>query len=456
MRRFARVSLALLLIAGWSGSSGAARGLSASAAEASALFAGGCFWGVEAVFEHLRGVESVTSGYARYVGKDSPTAVEAVRVRYDPARITYRQLLEVFFMVAHDPTTRDRQGPDAGPEYRSAVLYQDAQERAVAETYLAEVTGAGTFGRPVVTEVRELAAFRIAEPFHQDYAARNPAAPYIVQNDAPKLVRLQQLFPALYQQRGSSQQPAVVGLDHIPIAVNDLERAVARYRALGFSLKPGRPHDNGITNQHVKFPDGTELELITAPEARDRLTTTYRRHLASGDGPAFLAFFAPARERVPQQLHAPLDYIFFGGRNASPTDRPEHFAHANTAESFIEVWLAADNLSPERQLLEKLGASFTRREVHVPDAMVADVARLQEGEVVFLPASRQIVKGRRIIGSTLRVKSLATARQVIEGARLTGARVGGKNGSSIFLPPAVTHGLWLELREDKSSARGGI
>ena len=155
-----------------------------------------------------------------------------------------------------------------------------------------------------------------------------------------------------------SGQPAVVGLDHIPIAVSNLDQAAERYRALGFSLKPGRPHDNGITNQHVKFTDGTELELITAPEARDALTGTYRRHLAAGDGPAFLAFYAPARDRVPERLAAPLEYIFFGPRNASPTDRPEHFAHANTGESFVEVWLAADDLSPERQLLEKLGATF--------------------------------------------------------------------------------------------------
>ena len=249
--------------------------------------------------------------------------------------------------------------------------------------------------------------------------------------------------------------PAIEGLDHIPIAVSDLAAAAERYRALGFSLKPGRPHDNGITNQHVKFPDGTELELITAPEARDALTTKYRRHLASGDGPAFLAFFAPARERVPRQLHAPLDYIFFGGRNASPTDRPEHFAHENTAESFIEVWLANDTLTRERELLEKLGATFVRRTVHVPDAMTAEVARLKEGEVVFLPGSRQIVKGRRIVGAAVRVRHLTRARQVIEKGAVRGVQSGGRTGSSLFLPPGATHGLWLELREVRGSMPGG-
>ena len=239
----------------------------------------------------------------------------------------------------------------------------------------------------------------------------------------------------------------VQGLDHIPIAVNDLARAAERYRALGFSLKPGRPHDNGITNQHVKFPDGTELELITAPEARDALTAKYRRHLSAGDGPAFLAFYAPDRDRVPATLPASLQYIFFGPRNASPTDRPEHFAHANTADGFIEVWLAADDLSAERKMLGALGATLGRRTVHVPDAVDAEVARLNEGEVILLPVSRQIVEGRRIVGATLRVKSLAAARAAVEKGNLKGVRDRGVNGSSLFLPPDITHGLWIEFRE---------
>ena len=111
----------------------------------------------------------------------------------------------------------------------------------------------------------------------------------------------------------------------------NLEQAADRYKALGFALKPGRPHDNGIRNQHVKFTDGTELELITAPEARDALTNKYRRHIAAGDGPAFLALYAPGRPRAAG--NAVPDYIFLGPRNSSPTDRPEHFAHPNGAES---------------------------------------------------------------------------------------------------------------------------
>ena len=186
--------------------------------------------------------------------------------------------------------------------------------------------------------------------------------------------------------RGSPAAPAVTGLDHIPVAVADLERAAGAFRELGFALKPGRPHANGIRNQHVKFPDGTELELITAPEARDRLTATYRRHLLDGDGPAFLAFYAPSLDaaaaamdaaRIPYERRAGflglphdqvLNYVFLAGRNQSPTDRPEHFDHPNGAESLIGVWLSAEDLSEERRLLTTLGATFSDELVWVPDA----------------------------------------------------------------------------------------
>jgi catechol 2,3-dioxygenase-like lactoylglutathione lyase family enzyme len=239
----------------------------------------------------------------------------------------------------------------------------------------------------------------------------------------------------------AASPPAVTGLDHIPIAVRDLDRAAADYRALGFSLKPGRPHENGITNQHVKFPDGTELELITASENRDELTAKYLKHLAEGEGPAFLALFAPGVDPGSLALDSdPLRYIFMFGRNQSPTDRPEHFAHANTAESLIGVWLAADDLSAERRLLEKLGARIQAEDIRVPDITRAPVAHLVEGEVVLLPAARQLVPGRRVVGATLRVKDLAAARRVLAGR-------GQAIGSSIFVPPARTHGLWLELRK---------
>lgn len=159
-----------------------------------ATFAGGCFWGVEAVFEHLRGVTEAVSGYG-----DGGVRVEAVRVTYDPDSISYRQLLDVFFTVAHDPTQRDHQGPDIGPEYRAIVFYGDSLERRTIEYYVAELTAAHAFPHPIVTEIRPGRSFRVAEAFHQDYAARHPDDPYIVINDRPKLDRLRRAFPALYR-----------------------------------------------------------------------------------------------------------------------------------------------------------------------------------------------------------------------------------------------------------------
>lgn len=168
---------------------------------ATIVLAGGCFWGTEAVFEHLRGVRSVTSGFARYweVPSEDQVPIEAVRVVYDPSQISYPQLLEVFFTVAHDPMSRDRQGPDAGPEYRAVVFYEAGREREVAEAYVTQLTRAKRFARPIVTEVRALTGFEIAPGFHQDYAHRHPADPYIVHNDVPKIAHLKKAFPDLYQ-----------------------------------------------------------------------------------------------------------------------------------------------------------------------------------------------------------------------------------------------------------------
>jgi hypothetical protein len=266
-------------------------------------------------------------------------------------------------------------------------------------------------------------------------------------------------------------EPAVVGLDHIPIAVRDLARAADDYRALGFALKPGRPHDNGIQNQHVKFADGTELELITAPAARDALTTTYRRHMEQGDGPAFLSLFAPrmpyaaerlAAAKLPHTLNGGsidfprdggLGYLFLSGRNTSPTDLPEHFAHANTAQSFVRVWLAADDLSRERRLLEAVGATFAGADVHVPAAAHATVARLNEGDVVLLPGSRQLVTGRRIVGATLRVGRVETARDLLSRGQPSPLPiVTSPDGRSVFLPPSRAHGLWLEFVEPRDGS----
>jgi peptide-methionine (S)-S-oxide reductase len=172
-----------------------------------AVFAGGCFWGVEAVFEHLRGVQSVTSGYATPVAPagDSASTVhrgfaEAVRVVYDPGRISYGQLLQVFFLVAHDPTQVDRQGPDVGPRYRSIVFVGDEHERRIVLSYLDSLRSGRAYAAPVVTEVAALRAFRIAEDFHQDYVMRHPRIAYVVAHDIPKLVELRRRYPDVYQE----------------------------------------------------------------------------------------------------------------------------------------------------------------------------------------------------------------------------------------------------------------
>ena len=243
--------------------------------------------------------------------------------------------------------------------------------------------------------------------------------------------------------------PVVRGLDHVPVAVADLDAAAARYRALGFTLKPGQPHANGIRNQHAKFGDGTELELITAPEARDELTTSYRKHLANGDGPAFVAFFAPVRSESSQRIESALPhYIFFGPRNASPTDRPEYFRHANTAESLVSVWLAGSNLSAEGQLLERMGATFTQETRYVPRPAPVTVARFAEGEVLLLQTKRDHVDGRRVVGVSVRVRDLTFAERLrINGRGPIIAR--GGPVASVFLPPEMTHGLWLEFRQGR-------
>lgn len=242
----------------------------------------------------------------------------------------------------------------------------------------------------------------------------------------------------------SRQAPIVLGIDHVPVAVADLERAGERYRTLGFTLKPGRPHDNGITNLHAKFADGTEIELITAPAATDALTRTYREHLKAGDGPAFLALFrapdAPVERHLKDSGVRVPAYVFFGPRNHSPTDRPEYFAHANSAHTVTRVWLAGDDLAEERGMLEALGATFRREILDFPDRVDAEVAEFPQGSVVLLPGRHQIVRGRKIVGMTVAARDLdAAARFAGPDARRTNA--------SVFVNPQRSLGYWLEFHK---------
>lgn len=173
-----------------------------------AVFAGGCFWGVDAVFRHVRGVTQVVSGYAggqaanpsyEEVSTGTTGHAEAVRVSFDPGQISYGQLLRVFFSVAHDPTELNRQGPDVGTQYRSAIFYTSDEQAKVARAYIAQIGAAKVFKAPIVTEIARLNAFYAAETYHQNYLALHPDQPYIVVNDLPKLAQLRARFPALYR-----------------------------------------------------------------------------------------------------------------------------------------------------------------------------------------------------------------------------------------------------------------
>jgi len=175
-----------------------------------AVLAGGCFWCTEAVFEAVEGVTEVIAGYAggsretaRYeiVSTGRTGHAESILITYDPARITYGQLLKIFFSVAHDPTQLNRQGGDTGPQYRSAIFYATDEQKRVAEAYIRQLNQAGVFTSPIMTEVVPLAKFYAAEDYHQDFAARNGAHPYIVAVSDPKLVKLKKMHPGCVRKR---------------------------------------------------------------------------------------------------------------------------------------------------------------------------------------------------------------------------------------------------------------
>jgi peptide-methionine (S)-S-oxide reductase len=175
-----------------------------------AVLAGGCFWGTQGVFEHVKGVRKVTAGYS---GGDRATAsyetvstgttghAESIQIQFDPAVISYGQILRVFFSVAHDPTQLNRQGPDEGTQYRSSIFYGDPGQERIARAYIAQLDQAHVFRKPIVTKVDPLHGFYAAEGYHQDYLFHNPTQPYIVFNDLPKIENLKRMWPDLYQQQ---------------------------------------------------------------------------------------------------------------------------------------------------------------------------------------------------------------------------------------------------------------
>src|SRR4051794_36675350 len=173
-----------------------------------AVLAGGCFWGLQGMFEHVQGVTKVVAGYsggsketAHYemVGTERTGHAESVAITFDPQRITYGQLLRLYFSVAHDPTELNRQGPDSGPSYRSAIFFSSPSQERVARAYVAQLDKAKIFSRPIVTKLEPLKGFYPAEDYHQDFLIHNPTYPYIVRNDLPKITALKRVYPDLYR-----------------------------------------------------------------------------------------------------------------------------------------------------------------------------------------------------------------------------------------------------------------
>src|SRR3954453_20070716 len=173
-----------------------------------AVLAGGCFWGIQAVFQHVKGVKEATSGYSggsvaspdyEEVSSGNTGHAESVKITFDPSQISYGQLLKVFFSVAHDPTQLNRQGPDSGTQYRSVIFYGNDEQKRIADAYVSQLEGAKVFPRPIVTQIVPLKGFYEAEGYHQNYAMLHPDNPYIAINDAPKVEHLKQVFPELYK-----------------------------------------------------------------------------------------------------------------------------------------------------------------------------------------------------------------------------------------------------------------
>jgi len=244
------------------------------------------------------------------------------------------------------------------------------------------------------------------------------------------------LFLVFFGAAPASAQQPVLGLDHIPVVVKDLARAKQDFMRLGFTLKPGRPHDNGLRNEHVKFADGTEIELITPTEASDELSSRYVDWLRQGDGAVSLGLYRPGK------TPAPPPGVFFAGRQQSPTDLPEHFDHPNGAVTLSGVWLAG---SPVEQKLSNLpGTRVAQAPFCAPFGFGDKVVRWQEGELFLLPESQQIVPGRPIVAATVTVRSLAAVQGVFAATRTTARASAGCARNSLWVE---THGLWLEFLE---------
>lgn len=257
--------------------------------------------------------------------------------------------------------------------------------------------------------------------------------------------------------RAQAQEPLVSGIDHIPVVVRDLEKAQADFRAMGFAIKPGRFHADGIRNAHVKFPDGTEIELITAPRAVDELTSEYRTKMEKGEGPVYFGLYAPAAGAVLARFHAlgveaqdndgmfsfpptsPLHPLFLGKRNKAPTDRPEHFAHSNGAVRLSALWVS--DKAELRGLLKGLGVPLTPTgPCGVIGVAKGMRAALPEGNLYLVPSGATTVVAARV-----EVRRLDDLEAALKANRVPMKKDTACDEAAVWVPPSRAHGIWIEF-----------
>jgi hypothetical protein len=254
-----------------------------------------------------------------------------------------------------------------------------------------------------------------------------------------------------------SVQPLVLGIDHVPIVVGDLNKAEADYRSMGFAIKPGRFHVNGIQNSHVKFADGTELELITAPRNVDALTSEYRLKLQSGEGPVYFGLFTPDTKLLRTKLSAlnlpfeaeggltsfpsglRLHPMFFGTREKALDDKPEYFAHPNTSVRLTALWVGEDE--DQLNVLNKLGVNVQTSQPCGPIAGRTEVARLPDGDLYLVKNGGP---DRSVLGARLEVRDLKVTLSLLVQAGLS-PEVPSCASRSLWISPARGHGIWLQF-----------
>jgi hypothetical protein len=252
--------------------------------------------------------------------------------------------------------------------------------------------------------------------------------------------------------------PLVIGMDHIPLVVRDLEQAEADFKALGFAIKPGRFHADGIRNAHVKFPDGTEIELITAPAAVDTLTSEYRARLETGEGPVYFGLYAPDPAALSAQLatsgfaanhdgglvefapQSSLHPLFFGTRQKAPTDRPEHFAHANGALRLSGLWVR--DLNGAKDLFSKLDVKLDTAKPCGPLQGPVTIAHLPEGDLLLV---RPQAGTGNVAAAQVEVRSLSVVKQMLTKQGIALKDFPMCDPASVWVPPAAAHGIWLQF-----------